>query len=151
MDCTKYSKNNTYDSCVKREVAAMFEEVLGCVPPWYTGNITNMCNQVFNMTELKDQQIKTMFRHAFPKFQPQTCKTPCTETVFDTQLLFKSPSLDPVIQLTFEPVISVTRSSFSISPQTLTGRLGGSVSSGRTLLWGLLTVLAGNNNTDLYL
>ena len=32
-DCTEYSETNTYDSCVKMEVSAMFEEVLGCVPP----------------------------------------------------------------------------------------------------------------------
>ena len=143
-DCTDYSKTNTYDSCVKREVAAMFEETLGCVPPWYTGYKTKTCDRIFNLTELEDQHLKAIFRKVYPKFQPQACKKPCTETVFDSQFLVMSPSQDPVIQLTFEPVVSVTRSSFSISPQTLVGRLGGSVSSGRTLLWGLLTGLLGD-------
>ena len=122
----------------------MFEEVLGYVPPWYRGNLTNMYNQVFNMTPQEDQQIKNMFRKVSPKFHPKYCKTPCTETMFETQFLVKEPSFDPVIQLTFGHVVSVTRSSFSISPETLVGRLGGSVSSGRTLLWGLITGGAGD-------
>ena len=143
-DCTDYSKSNTYDSCVKREVAAMFEETLECVPPWYTDNKTNVCNRVYNMTDIEDKQLRTMFRQVYPKFQPKTCNKPCTETVFDTEFMSKSPSQDPVIQLIFHPVVSVTKSSFSISPQTLVGRLGGSVSSGRTLLWALLTGLAGD-------
>ena len=122
----------------------MFEETLGCVPPWYTDNKTNICNRVYNMTDIEDKQLRTMFRQVYPKFQPQTCNKPCTETVFDTEFMSKSPSQDPVIQLIFQPVVSVTKSSFSISPQTLVGRLGGSVSSGRTLLWALLTGLAGD-------
>ena len=105
-----------------------------------------MCNRVFNMTQLKDQQMKTLFWKVSPKCQPQACKQPCIETVFDTQFMAHLPSQDPVIQLKFEPIVSlsVTTSSFSISPNTLVGRLGGSVCSGRTLLWGLLTVIAGN-------
>ena len=96
------------------------------------------------MTKVQDKQMKTIFRTVFPKFQSQTCKTPCTETVFETQLLGKSPSLDPLLKLVFDPVVSVTRSSFSISPQTLVGRLGGSISSGQTFLWVLLTLLTGD-------
>ena len=96
----------------------MFEKILDCVPPWYTGTSKIVCDKVFNMTKTEDEQIKTMF-------QPQTCKIPCTETVFETQLLFKNPSLDPVMSLNFDPIVQVTRSSFSISVQTLVGRLGG--------------------------
>ena len=95
------------------------------------------------MTETEGKQIRTMFRMVLPRFQPQTCKTPCTETVFETQLLSSNPSHDHIMALVFDPIVSVTRSSFSISGQTLVGRLGGSVSSGRTLLWGLLTLLTG--------
>ena len=143
LDCTKYTRNFTYNNCVKTEMADMFGKVLGCVSPWYAEDSQSMCNQVFNITENKEKQIKKIFRVVFPSYQPLTCKTPCTHTVFDTQFLFNSPSQDPVIKLIFEPVVSVTRSIFSISPQTLVGRLGGSVSSGRTLLWIVLTVMGG--------
>ena len=39
-------------------------------------------------------------------------------------------------------LFKVARSSFSINGQTLLTRLGGSVSSGRTLVWIILTILA---------
>ena len=45
------------------------------------------------------------------------------------------------VELVFDRTISVTRSTFSINEQTFLTRLGGSVSSGRTLLWILVTLL----------
>ena len=43
--------------------------------------------------------------------------------------------------IVFDKMVNVVHSSFSIDGQTLLARLGGSVSSGRTLLWVLLTIL----------
>ena len=51
LDCTEYSPNNTFDNCLKSEIAEMFEKVLNCVLPWYTGNTTRVCDNLFNMTE----------------------------------------------------------------------------------------------------
>ena len=48
---------------------------------------------------------------------------------------------EPHIWFIFDPVVSVTRSSFTILSQTLVTRLGGSVSSGRTLLWAVTSLL----------
>ena len=45
------------------------------------------------------------------------------------------------MQLVFDKTISVARSTLSINSQTFLTRLGGSVSTGRTLLWILLTGL----------
>ena len=45
------------------------------------------------------------------------------------------------MRLVFDKTISVARSTFSINSQTFLTRLGGSVSTGRTLLWILVTVL----------
>ena len=55
--------------------------------------------------------------------------------------LSKGPSSNTGINLVFDRTISVTRSTFSINEQTFLTRLGGSVSSGRTLLWILVTLL----------
>ena len=44
--------------------------------------------------------------------------------------------------IVFDKMVNVVHSGFSIDGQTLLARLGGSVSSGRTLLWVLLTILA---------
>ena len=43
--------------------------------------------------------------------------------------------------VTFDQTVEVTHSAFGINGQTLLARLGGSVSSGRTLLWLLVTLL----------
>ena len=51
------------------------------------------------------------------------------------------PNSHTGISVIFDRTISVTRSEFSINGQTFLIRLGGSVSSGRTLLWILVTFL----------
>ena len=142
FECHEYNNRFTYDKCAKNEIAERFNKVLGCIPPWFADDQRLVCNKVFNLTQNEDKQVKNMFRDAFP-FKYDNCKTPCTKTVYDTKFLYRSPTYDPLIVLHFDPVVSVTRSSFSIGAETLVTRLGGSISSGRTLLWALLSTVTG--------
>ena len=147
FDWTEYSRSYTYNDCVQDEMESMFNKLLGCVPPLLAKNRMKMCNRVFNLTSEEDAYSShLLYRIYSVGFTNHSCKTPCTRTTYTTELVSKTPSSIDFILLAFDPTVSVTRTSFSIGPQTLVTRLGGSVSSGRTLLWGLaalVTLLAG--------
>ena len=61
------------------------------------------------------------------------CKIPCTRSKYTTRSLAKSKWPYTVLQLIFDRKVGVTHSTFSIDGQTLATKLGGAVSSGRTL------------------
>ena len=65
----------------------------------------------------------------------------CTTTKYSSRLLQSVPHDFSTMFVVFDRTVDVARSSFSISEQTFLTRLGGSVSSGRTLLWILVTML----------
>ena len=72
------------------------------------------------------------------------CRTPCTTNVYNTKFVQTTPS--PVenwvfLVLVFDKTLEVGHSTFSIDGQTFVTRLGGSVSSGQTLLWILLSLI----------
>ena len=143
QDCTEYSRNQTYNDCVQNEIGNVFLQAIGCVPPLLAKNTDAMCNRVFNLTEKEGKIIShLLYRIYSVGFKSDSCKTPCTTTMFTSELVTRAPSSLDVLILAFDPVVSVTRTSFSISPQTLVTRLGGSVSSGRTLLWALAALMA---------
>ena len=99
---------------------------------------------MFNLSTVQDDSLKHMFWNIIDHYEPTNCPNPCKQTQFDTQLLYKmqwSSLAEPPIWFIFDPVVSVTRSSFTISGQTLVTRLGGSVSSGRTLFWAVTSLL----------
>ena len=81
-----------------------------------------------------------MFWNIADHYKSRNCKPPCTKTSFVTQFTYKAPSTNPSLRLAFDLLVSVTRSRFSLSGLTLVTRMGGLVSSGRTLLWALLSL-----------
>ena len=54
IDCEEHSQKLTYNDCVKKENADNLEELISCVPPWYTEDIHKSCNNSFNMTRIKE-------------------------------------------------------------------------------------------------
>ena len=143
QDCTEYRRNQTYNDCVQDEISNVFLQAIGCVPPLLAKNTSDMCDKVFNLTENKGKRISHLLYGIYSVgFKSVRCKTPCITTIFTSELVTRAPSSVDVFILAFDPVVSVTRTSFSISPQTLLTRLGGSVSSGRTLLWALAALVA---------
>ena len=76
--------------------------------------------------------------------------TPGSNANHPAQQMFSTPDLSTRHQaqkkkliITFDNTIEIFQSTFSIDEQTFLTRLGGSVSSGRTLLWLFLTLLGG--------
>ena len=144
LDCTDYCKDFTYNDCVQEDMIKTALEHLGCVPPFFAKDSKDICNTVLNATSHTKDLVDSIFQRYFLLGQkPFTCQLPCTQTVYETKLVYKTPIASHMVALTFSPLVSVTRSSFRLSSQSLVSNLGGSVSSGRTLLWGILTLLTG--------
>ena len=139
LECKGYNKEQSYNDCYQQQLGATFKKELGCVPPLLAKNSQNICDRVFNQSQDKSDKIKHLFWNTLNHYDPGPgCPSPCQQTSFSTHLQYKLPwssQPEPPLWFIFDPVVSVTRSSFAISGQTLVTRLGGSVSSGRTLLW----------------
>ena len=69
------------------------------------------------------------------------CRTPCTTSKFTTNLVHSIESEHTSLVVAFDMKVDLVHSTFKIDEQTLMPRLGGSVSSGRTLLWILISLL----------
>ena len=85
--------------------------------------------------------LRRLYGHDY-KFK---CKTPCQTNKYSTRLYDKSilHSSSPVTSLSiiFDKTVEIVHTKFSIGIDTLLTGFGGSVSSGRTLLWILVSLL----------
>ena len=140
--CAVYTENNPFSKCVINELREIFLKELGCVPPLLEKGIKKMCNKVFNFSDAKATYVNTLSMSTYFHNKVFSCKTPCTKNVFSSKFLHTSPDPNMMLIIVFDKTVEVAHSDFSIDEQTLLTRLGGSVSSGRTLLWIFLTILA---------
>ena len=120
-----------------------------------------MCNKRFNFSEVRDRQLKEKFMHLYYHDGKSKCRTPCVKNVYHSRFALRFPDLAiTLLTIVFEKTIKITHSKFSTDEQTLLiryecsvrcifsipmfvfERLGGSVSSGRTLLWIFITIFA---------
>ena len=138
FECTEYSKEETYHDCIHEEILDIFEREIGCAPPFLTKSPSSMCNKRFDLADDKDERLKKIFRTLLLHVMDFKCKTPCTQRTYKSTITHQVPYNGTSLILTFSPKVAVTKSKFSIDGQTLLTRFGGSVSSGRTLLWILL-------------
>ena len=142
LDCDVYTKDNPYSKCAQKELFETFKKEIGCVPPILEQDPQKMCNKKFNLSIAKDKAVDSLFKPLYFHNRRFGCKTPCTQKIFSSRFVHASPSDNMYMVIVFEKAVKLVRSSFSINGQTLLSQLGGSVSSGRTLLWVLLTILA---------
>ena len=142
LDCALYAEDNSYSKCARKELFDVFKKELGCVPPLLEQKPQHMCNKKFNFTKSKDRYMDRLFKPMYFHNRKFKCKPPCTKHLYSSRFVHASPSDNMYLVIVFDKMVNVVHSSFSIDGQTLLARLGGSVSSGRTLLWVLLTILA---------
>ena len=146
LDCAVYTEENSYSKCAQKELFEVFRKEIDCVPPLLEEDPQKMCNRNFNLSKAKDKYINELFKPLYFHNRKFECKTPCTKNVYASKFVHTSPVDSPGIYMyiciVFDEMLDVVHSSFSINEQTLLTRLGGSVSSGRTLLWILATILA---------
>ena len=141
IKCSTYSLDNSYDDCTRKELLDTFHELLGCSPPLLGKDHTKTCNERFNVSMNIEAKLKKMFLQMYEHDVRFECKMPCSKDKYTSKLVHQVPSRVPKIMIVFERTLSVTRSTFSISGQTFLTRLGGAVSSGRTLLWILASLI----------
>ena len=96
-----------------------------------------MCNRKFNVSTDKTKRIKELFQQLYLHDLEFKCKTPCTTNKYTTKLVHttQTESQHTSLNMLFDLKLDIVHSTFKIDEQTFMTRLGGSVSSGRTLLW----------------
>ena len=130
FECTEYTENNTYGSCIKSELKSIFEEALNCTPPLFVEDYSDgghLCEKMFNVTMEEGNKIRDLFENQF-NFKPSFCKKPCTQTTYDVQSVPAINFGHLSIGLAFDSNVDLTESEFKTSFVTLLTGLGGSVS-----------------------
>ena len=144
LDCAVYTTDNSYNDCIQDELLEPIEREIGCQPPLLAKDQNLMCNQKFNFsTADQNKKIKRLFKPLYYHDTSFNCRTPCTTNVYTTKYVQSTPSSVEnmtYLVLEFDKTLEVGHSTFSIDGQTFVTRLGGSVSSGRTLLWILISL-----------
>ena len=141
MECGEYTQDKSYNDCILNELFVSFENTLGCHPPLLAQEPSKMCNRRYNLSTESEEEVKNIITTFNSHNTVFKCKRPCTTNLYTSRLMSNIPSSETGIKLVFDRTISVTRSAISINGQTFLTRLGGSVSSGRTLLWILVTLI----------
>ena len=102
-----------------------------------------MCNNEFNVSSAQAEKLQKYFLQLYLHNLEFNCKTPCSANKFNTHDVHTTETKSEVYNLVivFDKKVDVVHSTFRIDEQTFLTRLGGSVSSGRTLLWILVSLL----------
>ena len=75
----------------------------------------NMCNARYNISKDEGREIFELFWNNYRYFEPSLCKTPCTQTTYEVFLNSEVEYEDLTIKFTFEPVVHVAWSVFSVT------------------------------------
>ena len=146
LKCTEYTLKRSYNNCTNEELIGQYIDNLGCIPPVlgivFSATPKIICNHTMdNISKEKASKVEKLWITIFNHNLKFTCETPCTTTKYTTRLLQSVPHDFSAMHVVFDRTVDITHSTFSISEQTLLTRLGGSVSSGRTFLWILVSLL----------
>ena len=141
FNCDVYTEENTYNDCIQSELLEIFDREIGCQPPLLAKDPNLMCNKIFNVSTNKAEKIKNIFQQLYIANMDFKCRTPCETSKFTTQNVHTTKNGDHHLIISFDKKVEVVRSTFKIDEQTFLARLGGSISSGRTVLWLLVGLL----------
>ena len=64
FECAVYTKNNSYDMCIREELEEVLAKELGCQPPYLSNNPNNMCDEKFNVSNDRSLEIASLFWEA---------------------------------------------------------------------------------------
>ena len=105
----------------------IFEQRLNCTPPLLASETDKMCNERFNVTPDVSRHLFDLFVNNYINFEPSECKRPCTQTTYEIQAKAKAEQRIFMINLSFKPLVHVTRSMYSTTAVDAITSLGGSV------------------------
>ena len=92
LDCAVYTESASFGQCVRKELLTDFKRELGCVPPLLNENPESICNKTFTVSDTMSTKVKAMFKPLFFHNKEFKCKTPCTNTVFNSKFMHSSPT-----------------------------------------------------------
>ena len=127
LDCAVYTESASFGQCARKELLTDFTRELGCVPPLLNENPESICNKTFTVSDTMSTKVKAMFKPLFFHNKEFKCKTPCTNTVFNSKFMHSSPTKwknQMGLYVAFDKRVDITHSGFSINEQTLLVRLG---------------------------
>ena len=147
LECADYTRDKSYYGCIQNELVQFFKKTIGCLPPPLFHHANSMCNRKFNSSRRDARSneniilLRSLYQHDL-KFK---CRTPCQTNRYSTRLLNYDSNKNYLngteLLIIFDKTVEVVRTKFSTDIEMLLTGLGGSVSSGRTLLWVLLSFL----------
>ena len=144
LDCADYTPHNSYNDCIKNELKKSFNKTIGCVPPpLFEDRNTTMCNRKFNSSR-KDEDTAALLGSLFTHDYKFNCKKPCQTNRYSTNSLYKFDQRnfnETELGIVFDKTVEVVHTKFSTDIETLLTGFGGAVSSGRTLLWIVFSLL----------
>ena len=136
FECAIYTKSNSFEKCIQKELKKLFTKELGCQPPYMSDNFNNKCNKIFNVSVNRSDEIFSLFLNLFFKDVKFKCKTPCTKIKYTTRSL-TLPYSSKALDIKFDKTVDITA---LMAPYFLT-KSGGFIGVGRTLLWILASLL----------
>ena len=154
--CKEYDEKDSFKECVKKAVEEKLLKVYGCMPPWFTDNIDDVCNGIFSDEKWKnifndifrimDQsflKVCTDFHNLKISFYKHTifqeCKVPCKTMEIESRKLREFETRRKGVKIIFDPNVHVARSEPTMSTMNLFSNIGGVV--GLTLGYSLLQVV----------
>ena len=102
-----------------------------------------MCNKRFNSTEDRSE-ANVLIRDLLNQNYKFKCTTPCETNQYTTKQIHRETHDLPYteVRIVFDKKVAVVHTRFVNGIEEILIGLGGQISSGQTLLWVLLTILA---------
>ena len=158
FECTDYVLPQDYDQCLEAEYVRQTLLLLNCTPPWLTDNQDLWCKDRLNISDQQADNINLYFDQILDgKFPNGNCLKPCkfmrysldqvclflpicVFTNFRYKVVYqgriKTKDLNPGgIVIDFNNVLEMKVTSWQVSVETLTSRIGGVIGVGKELLW----------------
>ena len=97
---------------------------------------------MFNASR-KGKEALGMVRNLYQHDHKFKCKPPCTKNSYSTKLLHDGRNTFPYteVSITFDKTVALAKTKFTSNAETVLTGFGGAVSSGRTFLWILVSLL----------
>ena len=87
-DCQEYDDDHTFKDCIDNYAGKIFDDKLGCVPPWFSKDINRYCNKSFTQAEFGNTWKHV--RHLVYQEHFKDCLAPCTRMEITSRMQSKT-------------------------------------------------------------
>ena len=127
-DCHEYEEGRSFQECIKNYAETVFNDKIGCIPPWFTGDKEKMCGHSF--TKLEYENISKLVRDIAYEEHFKDCQRPCKRMEIESRLRLKSSGFKVgkakgVVTLRFYPQVVTIESVSIMTLLDLMSNIGG--------------------------